>query len=376
MPVDSGLGRRLQLIQGLQWLYGANGDPYATMLRGFDEDLVPLYEKLRQRGALWTAETGTWVTARYDVGAELLGHRSLGTGSVGERPAVQQIMSWDADATDLDPVAAEELRALTGPALTPESVRQRYDRALDLVGEEFDLVSEVAQRVAVEVLADRYGFTGADRTRLVSRCGEIVIAPDSLLCPQRLEPTYRLLDALDDLRALFDGQPAGLAHAVFGVRVSADLVAKAVTALTESPGQWEKLVADPAGVSTVVQETLRYDPPVHVHVAIAQAELEMSGQTIPAGSQVAVVLAAANRDPEVFTEPGRFDPRRAEAAPLTAGGPFDVVLPLAKLHAETALRALVARFPRLRGGPALRRGRAPVTRGLLRLPLHANGNGA
>ncbi|MFE0107777.1 P450-derived glycosyltransferase activator [Amycolatopsis sp. NPDC059019] len=358
MPVDSGLGRRLQLIQGLHWLYGANGDPYATLLRGFDDDLRPVHEELRRRGVLWPAKTGTWVTASHAVGGELLGHPGLGTRAARNGPAVQRIMTWDQDLTTGD----------AGPLPGADLVRQACAEAFGRLGGAFDL-AEVAHRVPVEVLARVHGLTAAQREKLVPLCADVTIALDSLLCPQRLEPVGRLLDALDGLRALLgEGSPA-LPHAVLGVRLSADLFTGAVSALLETPGEWAKLQATPRRAEAIVRETLRYRPPVHIHTAFALADLDVAGQAIPAGGQVAVVLSAANRDPAVFPEPDRFDPDRAGTPALATGS----WLPLARLHAETALIALAARFPRMRAdGSPSRRGRAPVTRGLLRLPVRAD----
>jgi P450-derived glycosyltransferase activator len=371
------LARRLQLTQGLQWLYAANGDPYASLLRGFDDDLRPVHELLRQRGSLWTSRLETWVSARYSTAAELLGHPALATHR-GEQPATPTTATWDADFAGISTAQVEELgHRLPGV----DALRHRYELVLDQVGPEFDVVADVAEKVPAAVLGELFAVDGQPRrATLTARCADAVVAVavavavavDSLLCPQKLETTYRMIEAVDELRTLLDAQPLGILHATFGVRLSADLVAKAVLALLDE-GRWAELVADPDQVPAAVEETLRYDPPVQIHTGTAQIDLQVDSQQVLKGSHVAVIIAAANRDPAVFSDADRFDPNRPggqSLATLIPGGPAGLVLPLARAHAESALRALVNRFPGLRrSGPALRRRRAPVTRGLLRLPV-------
>lgn len=369
MSVDNELGRHLQLVQGLHWLYAAGGDPYASLLRGFDDDLRPVGGALRERGRFWESRTGTLVTARHREGTELIAHPALGARRTGAQPALQQVMTWDRDLADLEPgdaVRPEE------PRPAPDVVRARYEQAFAAVEDEFDVV-EVAERVAVDVVADLFDLSAPQRARLAGSAGDVVVAADSLLCPQRFEASNRMLAALEDLREVFDGRAPGVLHAVLGVRMSADLVTKAVRASLADRNLWAGVAEEPARAAPVVEETLRYDPPVQIHVANAQRAFVFAGRDVPIGTQVAVVLTAANRDPEVFADPDRFDAGRGAApgaGPLTPGAPYARLLPFARVHAEAALVALGARFPELRvRGEDLRRRRAPLTGGLLRLTV-------
>ncbi|MFC9087297.1 cytochrome P450 family protein [Nocardiopsis dassonvillei] len=379
MHEDRGLGRRMQLVQGLHWLYGANGDPYAQLLRGFDDDVRPIHSALRERGALWTAKTGTRVSARHADASEVLSHTGFGLRRVAEQPAVQRVLPWDEDIVDIDAASIGRLQDPAEAGAMLETVSRAYQKALNGLGPDTDLVAKVAEPVPVEVLAELYGLTSGERARLSAACADTAIALDGLLCPQKLEPARRMINALGDLRTLFSDRPEGLVHAVVGVRISADLLSSAVAALLADPEQWTALVADPDRAAAVVTETLRHNPPVQVCTGIAQRDLRVSEVDVPAGSQVAVVLGAANRDPEVFADPDRFSPDRSgprqggdpAGLVLTPTAPAAWVLPLARRHAEAGLRALAAAFPRLSvAGPALRRPRAPMTRGLLRLPVH------
>ncbi|MEU6882341.1 cytochrome P450 [Streptomyces sp. NPDC046712] len=105
----------------------------------------------------------------------------------------------------------------------------------------------------------------------------------------------------------------------------------------------------PAGqIARAWTESLRRDPPVQIAVRRTDAEVRVSGGTIPAGEPVALLIGAAGRDPERFREPDRYDPLRDDPGQLTYGtGACPAVL-LAALEAEYAVRALLHAMPRLR----------------------------
>lgn len=102
--------------------------------------------------------------------------------------------------------------------------------------------------------------------------------------------------------------------------------------------------------TALAEEILRFDPPLHMFTRYAYEEVEIFGHTFRRGDQVALLLAAANRDPDVWPDPHRFDPMRAQVAHSSFGGGlhFCVGAPLARLEMEIALPVLFARCPRLR----------------------------
>ncbi len=106
----------------------------------------------------------------------------------------------------------------------------------------------------------------------------------------------------------------------------------------------------PETAEPVVEEILRFDPPLHMFTRYAYEEVEVFGHRFERGDQVALLLAAANRDPSVWTDPGRFDPKRPSAANSSfgAGLHFCVGAPLARLELQIALPILFQRLPRLR----------------------------
>ena len=106
----------------------------------------------------------------------------------------------------------------------------------------------------------------------------------------------------------------------------------------------------PDRVEATVEEVLRHDPPLHLFSRHAYADVEVMGHTFRKGEEVALLLAAANRDPGMFEAPARFDPARVAKPNLSfgAGLHFCVGAPLARLELATALPILFARLPGLR----------------------------
>ncbi|MEM8731990.1 MAG: cytochrome P450 [Pseudomonadota bacterium] len=99
-----------------------------------------------------------------------------------------------------------------------------------------------------------------------------------------------------------------------------------------------------------VEEILRFDPPLHMFTRYAYEEVLIAGHTFRRGEEVALMLAAANRDPQVWEAPARFWPARPGTAHTSLGGGlhFCVGAPLARLEMQIALPILFARCPDLR----------------------------
>ena len=106
---------------------------------------------------------------------------------------------------------------------------------------------------------------------------------------------------------------------------------------------------DPERIDATVEEILRFDPPLHLFTRWAYDEVEVMGHTFHRGDQVGLLLGAANRDPDAWEDPFRFDPSRPTRANLSfgAGIHFCVGAPLARLELKIALPILFARLPNL-----------------------------
>ena len=162
---------------------------------------------------------------------------------------------------------------------------------------------------------------------------------------------------------------------IAGFETTVNLISNAVLALLGHPAQWRALCADPAGLAPrVVQETLRWDPPVQRTGRFALEPLELAGQPVRKGELVVTLIGAANRDPEVYQRPDTFDILR-EGGPghlaFSSGIHYCLGQSLARLEAAIALRMLAERMPGLARDGSVQRRNATTIRGPVRLPVTA-----
>jgi cytochrome P450 len=137
---------------------------------------------------------------------------------------------------------------------------------------------------------------------------------------------------------------------VAGHDTTASLIGNSVVALFRNPAQLDELRADPTKVPKAVEEFLRYDAPVpHSTFRYSAEAVHLGGVAIPAGAQVIICLAAANRDPGRYSRPERLDLDRVEARHLAFGHGIHHCLgaPLARMEGQLALGTLLRRFPQL-----------------------------
>lgn len=353
---ERGLARRLQLRQALVWLAAARGDSHAALLRGLDSDPRAHWQRLREH-VLTRGGTGDRVAAR---------HASVSAAQ--SAPALR-----GAPLLDL-PDGGEDAPWPDAGAASPHHADQAWQRALGRAGGGTDLVA-VARDAAFGTLAAAWGL-GADaeqalRTAVARTAGAL----DAPFYPQGLDRTLAITEAMADLRRLVPAAaPGGLAVAVAGTTMATDLVTGAVVLGLAPDGEpsWDLLDQDPDRARRAVLETLRLAPPVRLEAATAATGCVLAGEEIAAGERVVSHLGAANRDPEVFTDPDRFDPERSGdelAAVLVPGAAREGALPFAVACATRGLLTLAALRPRPAPGPLVRRTAAPVSPSLLACPV-------
>ncbi|MFE9674850.1 P450-derived glycosyltransferase activator [Streptomyces sp. NPDC006259] len=421
---DSELGRHLLTARGFHWIYGTSGDPYALTLRAESDDPTLLARRIRESDApLWQSATGAWVTGRHGVALQALSDPRLGLrhadlpgpqrhvfSDAWSNPQLCHIVPLDRaflHASGVDHARWERSAApvLSGAALEGRRKHAEgvHQETADRAGDAFDLMADYSRPVAVEAAAALLGVPGALRDRFAQGCLAAGVALDAALCPQPLAVTRRLNEAVEDLRALIgdlvearrtdpgddllgtvlradsaaasparDALAVGVLTAVVGVEFTAGLINNTLESLLARPVQWALLGDDPQRAAGAVEETLRFAPPVRLESRIAAEDLTLGGQDVPAGAQVVVHVGAANRDPEAFLAPDHFDLERPVGqGHLSLSGPHTALFgAFARLQAETAVRTLRERHPRLtQADGVLRRMRSPVLGGVLRFPL-------
>ena len=135
-----------------------------------------------------------------------------------------------------------------------------------------------------------------------------------------------------------------------GHETTTHLLANGILALLQNPDQLDRLRAEPNLVERAVQELFRYDSPLQGLLRVAIDDLELGGKLITRGQTVLVWVAAANRDPEQFTEPDRLEIGRKTNRHVAFGHGVHHCIgsSLGSLIVGTAIHALLERAPRLR----------------------------
>jgi hypothetical protein len=279
------------------------------------------------------------------------------------------------------------LRALVSKAFTPRRVLALRPRLEALVEElldaaagreRIDFVADFAYPLPVIVIAELLGLPPGDRDRLRAWSRPLAQILDGRTRETKLEeaeaaglemtaylraqleshrarPGDDLIDALLAARDRGDrlSEDELLASCVLlliaGHETTTNLVAGGALALLRHPEAWKRLRREPALVPSAVEEMLRYDGPVQFTSRKPAEDVEIAGEKIPAGREVILVIAAANRDPRRFRDPDRFDPARADNAHLAFGHGLHFCLgaALARLEAQLAFGALLRRLPHL-----------------------------
>jgi cytochrome P450 len=299
----------------------------------------------------------------------------------------------------LDPPDHTRLRKLVSKAFVPKVVNELapliadlVDGMLDRVAERgrFDVVSDLAHPLPVTVICRLLGVPLEDEAEFSRASGLLAQALDPFFAVTG-EPTAGMDERIaagqwlrEYLHALVDqhrSRPSDdLMSRMIAVEESGDqlteeeivstcnllllaghettvnLIANAILAMLRDPAQWAALGADAERVSAVIEETLRYDPPVQLVARIALDDMTIGDTEVAQGDTTLLLLAAAQRDPSEFDRSEIFDPDRKAFRHLAFGKGLHYCLgaPLARLEAAIALSSVTARFPnaRLDGEPA------------------------
>jgi cytochrome P450 len=344
-----------------------------TLADGHDAWLVVGYEEAR--------------TALNDPRLSKDMHAALATGSgvVAEGlpgPAFARHM------LTVDPPDHTRLRRLVSAAFSVrrvEGLRTRIqaitDDLLDDIARQgpnsrIDLVTAFAFPLPFTVICELLGVPDRDRAPLgegftkllvpTSTPGEYASAKEAsdavvamlkaLVEAKQVDPGNDLVSALISAR---DGEERldsqELLSTIFqlvvaGHDTTASLIGNSVVALLRNPAQLEQLRADPARIPKAIEEFLRYDAPVpHSTFRYTAEPMTLGGVAVPAGDQVIICLAAANRDGGRYASPESLDLERDEARHLAFGHGIHHCLgaPLARLEGYVALESLLRRYPEI-----------------------------
>jgi cytochrome P450 len=238
-----------------------------------------------------------------------------------------------------------------------------------------DVMRDFATPLPLLVIAQMLGMPWQDRKFLRELSEKLIFIGRGE--PDRMQPTGEAIHGLveylspivaerlarpgdDLLSVLASGEARGvytrnevLANAVLlllaGHETTINLICNGALAFIRHPDQWALLQRNPALAERATEECLRYDPPVKSLQRLAVQDLELDGKIIRALDRARWFITAANRDPQKFSEPDKFDITRNPNLHIAFGSGIHHCLgaTLARVEGQEAFKALVQRFPAL-----------------------------
>jgi len=355
---------------------------YGTTLADLEADPHPRLAGLRAHEPVsWLPAVGGWLVTRHDLASEVM--RDAQTFTVDD-PRFSTAQVIGPSMLSLDGSAHARHRAPFSRVFRPADVRARFT---SFVGAEAarlvtgvrpagraELRSTVAGPLSVAVLAEALGLVGADAATVMSWYAAIVSAVSAISAGAPPEPdgaaAFARLTA--GVQATIEaGRPSLLVEAVRppdglsadeavanaavimfgGIDTTEGMIANLVLHLLTNPEAVAQVRAERGLLWAAIEESLRLEPAAARVDRYATRDVTLGGSSIERGDLVIVSLSAANRDPDVFADPDRFDlarPNNRLQLAFARGPHFCPGMDLARLEAYAAVTELLDRLPGLR----------------------------
>ena len=379
----------------------------------------PLFRRLRSEDPVhWDAFLHTWVVTRYVDVLEVLHNFSaqrthtpekLEAMGLAQISPIAQLMVKQ--MLFMDPPGHTRLRSLASHAFSPARVavlrthiREIVNRLLDTVQAkgQMDIIADLGDPLPAIVTAEMLGVPLEDRHQLKAWSTNFAEMLGNF--QHNPEHAARMLRTVQDMTAYFHDRIRelkniprdGLVHSLMtaeidgdrlteeevvatsivtmvgGLETTTNLIGNGVLTLLRNPGEIERMQKDQSLIPSAVEEMLRYESPSQHTGRLAPEDVEWEGKVIRKGQAVMAVMAAANRDPERFPDPDRFDVARTDNRHLAFGyaAHFCFGAALARVEGQEAFEAIVRRLPglELQPGPLVWRNNLGL-RGLTALPV-------
>ncbi|MGQ0464097.1 MAG: cytochrome P450 [Sporichthyaceae bacterium] len=412
-------------------LAAKSGDPLARMVTdpAIRADPHPYYDELRAEPVVGGKTSA--VTARHRIVGDVLRNPAFKAGlPYEELPApMRLLLKWGEDPSLVNPIDRPSMILMNGPehlvyrrlamkAFTARAIEglrthieQIADDLLDAMaamtarGEDVDLVRDYADVLPVLVIADILGVPVSMRPQFREWATQMVSGADFGVSFREARHSEEGIRALGDwmlghLQSLREnpgdnllstmiaaadserrdgvqiddrglGANAGLLL-LAGFETTVNLIGNGVDLMLRHPDQLAQLQAQPSLWANAVEEILRYASPVQNSFRYPGEDVEVHGVAMRRGQYLVLALAGANRDPEVFEDPHRFDVTRHNAKDHLAfaiGPHFCLGAALARMEGEVALRKLFERFPGLTARGEGRRRPTRLLYGFAELPV-------
>jgi cytochrome P450 len=350
------------------------------------ENPYPLYERVRHHGNVivipeWNSafvlglEATSGIFRHAGVSAERMGDPNGPdtTGFPVSMRLLQHMMLFH------DHASHARLRGLVSQAFTPRAIEETHEfiagtvsgLLMDFKTNGGDFVSGVAVQIPMLVILELLGVSSAEREKFKIWTGSIVALFNGTMNDQierdALEMSAFFNDLANDLRGSNRGGVlAAMARADAGALSNDELLSNAVLLLAagyetttsviagstlefaRQVESWQALLEHPELIGNAVEECLRLVSPVQLTSRSAIQNLEFDGQHIPAGTNVTLIIGAANRDPKRFVNPERLEITRSNAREQVAfaSGPhYCLGAPLARLEVKVFLETMLKFHP-------------------------------
>ncbi|WP_328940581.1 cytochrome P450 [Streptomyces sp. NBC_00250] len=392
-------------------------------------DPYPIYEELRRTPVHHEADGPYVISTYYEIRSLLHDPRissdARNQASAGADPLAESAPEGSAlppSFLRLDPPEHDRMRRMTnrhfGPPHSPHRVDAMRPELHDIVAGlidglgdpgRIDLVEEFAYPFPVTVICRLLGVPREDEARFHTWADTLAASldPDPDADPAergkgaheaRMQLGMYLAGLIEERRknpgddmlsqlATAKGQDGPMTTMellstaalllIAGHETTVNLISNGMLTLLRNPDVLQRLRAEPRLAVPIVEELLRFEPPVQLLPGrTTLADVDVRGVTIPKGSTLWLVLASGNRDPQRFENPDRFDPDRPDIQHLGLGSGIHSCFgaPLARLEAQLALSELARRLenPRLLDDPPQYRQNA-VLRGPRHLRIACDG---
>lgn len=375
--------------------------PRGLQLTSLDEsfrtDPYPILKRLREQAPVYLDPQPRRVfITRQEAVKELLHDKEIHMDPRKANPGTysREVIAGSAGFADppdmlfLDDPDHHRLRSLVSASFRPKrveawrhTIREVAEAVLDQIEEgEFELISRFAGPVPVVVIARMLGIDEAHYQQFKS-WSDLVVQTGFNPSPTP-EQSRNALQAKNELDNFFfaqielrtrepgedlisdmvrseqEGQTLTRQEIadqcrlllVAGNVTTTDLIGNGVRALLDHPEQMRKLRDNPSLMTNAIEEVLRFDSPVTNTSRITHRDMELGEQPVEKGESLHLSLAAANRDPDIYPDPDTFDIERQDTQHVAFGGGRHLCLGahLARIEAQEAISALLARFPSIR----------------------------
>ncbi|MBT4695776.1 MAG: cytochrome P450 [Alphaproteobacteria bacterium] len=341
-------------------------------------DPYPDYKNWRENNPIWWAEdVNAWVISRYkDVHLVLKDPKLFSSAAMGERDHEISLPLL----TD-DPPRHSKLRAIMNKAFTSRAIKLMENEVRSMsndllnkldISKPVDIAHEFTIPLPISVISQLMGIpferkddfkrwsdaltgTGSE-TEIEKRMPEIINMRNYFLSliPLRKENPgddliSKVVNAEVDGETLDDNTIAGfnMLLLIAGNETTTNLLSNMLNHISYNPNIWKELRKDKSLVDAAIEETLRFDSPVHWVSRRATEDTELSGQIIKKGENVFAIMGSANRDSNHYENPEEFRLDRKQNKDHHTFGHgihFCMGAPLARLEGKYALEGLLNRF--------------------------------